>query len=78
MPKVSIGRYANEDRELSRIIKAGIERYGKSRKEMMIKAQVSQATYYNRLKHPEDMTLRELRMYRRELNIDDAELLSVL
>lgn len=78
MPKVTLGQYAKANEEFRRILKAGMVRQGKSRKEITTKTRTSEATYYNRLENPEDMTVRELRIYRRELKISDDELLSVL
>lgn len=78
MPKVVLGQYTEANKRFRQLIEAGLILREKKRDELTTKARMSRATYYNRLRNPESMTVKELRIYRRELGISDEDLLSVL
>lgn len=78
MPKVVLGQYAEANKKFRQLIEVGLILREKKRDELTTKARMSRATYYNRLRNPESMTVKELRIYRRELGISDEDLLSVL
>lgn len=78
MPKVSIGQYAEKDKKFSRIIKGHMEFEGINADKMALKASTSYNTHYSRLRNPENMTIRELRIYIQTLKIPEEDVLDAL
>lgn len=78
MGKTVLGIWTEKNINLSRAIRACIERTGLSREKLVAKAHISLPTFYKHLKDPEKITLGELRAYIDMLNMPKEDILDAL
>lgn len=78
MAKVSVGIFTQKNEEFTNLIKGNAIRYGKDGREVSVAGGKCGSTYYNRMRHPEDMTVRELRAYIKEMQIPEEDVLNFL
>ena len=75
MPRVKLGE---RDDTLSRIIKANMARYGVPLEKILKALRISSSTHFKRMREPDTMSIRELRVYIKILHIPDEDILMIL
>lgn len=78
MGKVMIGIWTEKNANLSRAIRACMERTGIGREKIVAKAHISAPTFYVHLRDPDKMTLGELRAYVNTLKMPKEDILDAL
>lgn len=79
MAKVkALGRYGEKDRRFAAVIEGYVKLSHKRPKDIAARADTCLSTYYERLKEPEKMTVRELRAYISAIQIPEEEILDFL
>lgn len=76
--KQALGRYANKNIEFSSAIKSCRTRTRMSLDKLIQLADISRNTYYVHLREPDKITLGELRVYIRTLNIPKEDIINAL
>lgn len=76
MPKCNLGAKPNNDRKIKADINREREMKGVSMTELAAYANMTLTTLYDRLRHPEDFRLKELRKICKRLDLNLLELLS--
>lgn len=79
MPKtLALGQYTDKNINFARVIRACKERTGTDIDKLIKLAAISRNTYFVHLREPERMTLGELRVYIRTLNIPKEDVIAAL
>lgn len=75
MGKVKLSEAEEQRRFLSRVIESNMKRYDVDCQKLLKCTGTSRSTHYGRLRNPDSMTLRELKVYVKALQISDDDLL---
>lgn len=78
MGKATLGIWTEKNTNLSRVIRACMERTGTNREKIVAKARISLPTFYVHLRDPDKITLGELRAYISTLEIPKEDILDAL
>ena len=78
MPKVSVGLFTEKNARFIRNVKAGLVKNGKENKDLTSRTGRSTRTVYNKYRHPEKLTVTELRAYIKEASLREQEVLDFL
>ena len=78
MPKVSVGLFTEKNARFIRNVKAGLVKNGKENKDLTSRTGRSTRTVYNKYRHPEKLTVTELRAYIKEASLPEQEVLDFL
>lgn len=78
MGKVILGTWTEKNKNLSRVIRACMERTGTKKDKMILKANISTPTFYAHMREPDKITLGELRAYINTLAIPREDILDAL
>lgn len=78
MGKVTLGQWTDKNEAFVGKIKGKVEELKKNGRKLSIACGMGGSTYYNRMKNIEKMTAKELRVYVKELEIDEWDLLNFI
>lgn len=78
MGKVTLGQWTDKNNAFISKIKGKIKELNKNGRKISTAGGKSGSTYYSRMKNIEDMTVAELRVYVKELEIDEWDLLNFI
>lgn len=78
MGKVTLGQWTDKNEEFVGKIKGKVEELKKNGRKLSIASGMGGNTYYSRMNDIEKMTVKELRVYVKELEIDEWDLLNFI
>lgn len=75
---VTLGQWTDKNNAFIDEIRGKVKKLKKNGRKLSIACGMGGSTYYSRMKNIEDMTVKELRVYVKELEIDEEELLNFI
>lgn len=78
MAKAILGRYTKKDTDFAAAIEGWVKRARADIDKLAAMAGISRSTYYVHLRKPERITVGELRVYIRMLNIPEEDIIAAL
>ena len=78
MPKVTLGRFTEKDKRFVKSVKKGLIEKEKKAIDLAARCGTSPKTVYGRYKNPENMTVKELRVYIKFAGITKEDVIDFL
>lgn len=78
MPKSTLGQWTEKNNQFTRDLRSCLERKGKNYKNLASRAGTSESLIFKRYRHPEELSVRELRAYILEADIPEEYILNFL